>query len=60
LLTMRLTRHFDWVLERKEYLAKMNNLPKHHGPWPGGGRLGRSPHLIPTKVIFYTMVLYNS
>ena len=23
---------FHWILERKVYLEKMNNLPKHHGP----------------------------
>jgi len=24
----------DVILELKEYLAKMNNLPNHHGAWP--------------------------
>jgi len=30
---MRLTS-LSIILERKEYMAKMNNLPKHHGAGP--------------------------
>ena len=29
---------FYWILERKVYLAKMNNLPKHHGAGPAEAR----------------------
>jgi len=31
------------ILERKEYLAKMNNLPKHHG---AGSCIGLRPTLL--------------
>jgi len=33
--------------------------PLHRGG-PNGGRLGRSPHLKPTKVSFFTTIFYNS
>jgi len=33
LLTMRFVI-FPTILERKEYLAKMNNMPNHHGAGP--------------------------
>jgi len=35
---MRFKSRFYWILERKEYLAKMNNLPKHHGAGPPEAR----------------------
>jgi len=31
---MRFIRRFYWILERKGYPEKMNNLPKHHGARP--------------------------
>ena len=31
---MRFINRFYWILERKEYLEEMNNLPKHHGAGP--------------------------
>jgi len=34
LLTMKFIWRFYWILKRKVYLAKMNNLPKHHGAGP--------------------------
>jgi len=34
LLTMKFMWRFYWILERKVYLTKMNNLPKHHGAGP--------------------------
>ena len=37
LLTMKFPCRFYWILKRKVYLAKMNNLPKHHGAGPQRG-----------------------
>jgi len=34
LLTMKFIWRFYWIIKRKVYLAKMNNLPKHHGAGP--------------------------
>ena len=34
---MRFISHFYWIFERKGYLDKVNNLPKHHGAGPPRG-----------------------
>jgi len=38
---MRFISGFNGILERNEYLAKINNLPKHHG---AGLTEARGPH----------------
>jgi len=38
LLTMRFMNRLSWIFELKEYLAKMNNLPKYHGAGPPEAR----------------------
>jgi len=36
---MMFVNRFHWIRERYEYLAKMNNLPKHHGAGPNAAAL---------------------
>jgi len=31
---MKFIWRFYWIIKRKVYLAKMSNLPKHHGAGP--------------------------
>jgi len=38
---MSFISHLYWILERKEHLEKMNNLPKHHGAGPNAAESAR-------------------
>jgi len=43
---MTFINRFYWILERKWYLEKNNNLPKHYGAWPQrrGASRGAGPN----------------